>query len=465
MNFNLNVQIFGQLKPYSPTISLARVRILYKGRNRNSTFITDEFADKLLSSLSYTPVKGIYEVDDFTDHGKKRTEGRIYGIVPENPNLTWEKHEDEDGVIRTYACADVLLFTALYPEASEIPGKSQSMEMYVKSIKGDWQIIDKSRVFVYTDGCFLGLQALGDKVTPCFEGAEFFSYYTNLKNLLENLEGGEKMALNFKLSDSKKHDMLFTLINPNYTSEGNWEVTCSICDIYDEYALCYDYEQQGFCRVYYQKDDEKDTVALGEKRKCFIVDVTEGEYEALNMLKVANGGDFTKVDEVFTTANSKIETLTNDLSAKESELQGKITDYDTKVTELEIANTTISERDVTIASLQETVSTIAEKDSQIEALTGELSTLKDYKLEQEQGQKEAVIEKYTEILDEETIKTFSENLDKYSVIELKKELAFSASEKNPSIFSKKPDDPGYIPTDGADKHSGATKLLMKHKKK
>jgi len=91
------------------------------------------------------------------DHGRERTQGRIYGIVPENPNFAWEQHIDEDGVARTYACADVLIFSALYPEAADIIGKPQSMELFADSIEGDWVYIKGRRYFKYTDGCFLGL--------------------------------------------------------------------------------------------------------------------------------------------------------------------------------------------------------------------------------------------------------------------------------------------------------------------
>lgn len=66
-----SVKAFGKVEEFSPTLSRARVRIFYKGANRNSTYITEEFANKLLSTLSYTPVKGIYEEDDFTTHGEK----------------------------------------------------------------------------------------------------------------------------------------------------------------------------------------------------------------------------------------------------------------------------------------------------------------------------------------------------------------------------------------------------------
>jgi hypothetical protein len=50
---------------------------------------------------------------------------------------------DEDGVTRTYACADVLLFTGLYPEAKLVPGESQSMEIFRGNLKGEWRISEE----------------------------------------------------------------------------------------------------------------------------------------------------------------------------------------------------------------------------------------------------------------------------------------------------------------------------------
>jgi len=155
--FEFPVQVYGELEKYNEVLSKARCKIFYKYANRNRTYITDEFADKLLSSLPYAPVKGIYDENDYTDHGTERDEGRIYGIVPENPNIAWETHLDEDGVERTYACADVLIFTALYDEAKSIVGKSQSMELYQPSLKYHEAIVENKRYIVFDDGCFLGL--------------------------------------------------------------------------------------------------------------------------------------------------------------------------------------------------------------------------------------------------------------------------------------------------------------------
>ena len=183
------ITVYGNLEKYNDVISKARCRIFYKKDNRNGTYITDEFAEKLISTIPYTPVKGIYDNfnEDYTDHGKERYLGRIYGIVPENPNFAWEEHEDEDGKVREYACVDVLLFTALYEEAGDIVGKAQSMELYEPSIKGNWKVIEGKKVFVFEDACFLGLQVLGTEVEPCFEGAAFFSLYTSLKDMVEKI--------------------------------------------------------------------------------------------------------------------------------------------------------------------------------------------------------------------------------------------------------------------------------------
>ena len=150
--FEFPITLYGALEEYNQVLTKGRCRIFYKGGNRNRTYITDEFAESLVATLPYTPIKGIYDgtAEDYTDHGRQRYDGRIYGIVPENPNFSWESHLDEDGVIREYACVDVLLFTSIYKEANEIIGQAQSMELYAPSIKGDWKYINGKKFFVFT---------------------------------------------------------------------------------------------------------------------------------------------------------------------------------------------------------------------------------------------------------------------------------------------------------------------------
>ena len=234
------VQVYGELNKYNEVLSKARCRIFYKYENRNGTYITDEFAEKLISSLPYVPVKGIYSDEDYTDHGTQRDQGRIYGIVPENPNVAWEEFIDDDGITRTYACTDVLIFTAIYEEANDIIGKSQSMELYPPSLKYHEAIVHNKRYIVFDDGCFLGLQVLGDKVEPCFEGASFYTLQSTIEYTINQIKkyGGTKMPkINFKLSDDAKFSALWALLNPEFNEEGNWTISYGISAVYDDYAL------------------------------------------------------------------------------------------------------------------------------------------------------------------------------------------------------------------------------------
>lgn len=184
------------LEPVSEVIDKARVRIFYKGKNRNGGFITNEFAEKLIQTLPYTPIKGIVDQEsgDFQGHGRK-SDGKIFGIVPENPNCQWETHEDVDGVVRSYLVADVYLFTGLYESAKLIVGKGQSMELIPESITGDWIDLDNDEYyFLYRSGSFLGLQVLGNDIEPAFEGAAFFSLKADeLDSLITETYGGIEM--------------------------------------------------------------------------------------------------------------------------------------------------------------------------------------------------------------------------------------------------------------------------------
>ena len=453
------ITVYGNLTKYSDTISKGRCRIFYKYANRNGTYITDEFAEKLLSTIPYTPVKGIYDnfEEDYTDHGNKRSLGRIYGIVPENPNLQWEKHLDEDGIEREYACVDVLIFTALYEEAGEILGKAQSMEIYEPSIKGSWKIINGRRMFEYTEGSFLGLQVLGEDVEPCFEGAAFFSLYSSLKQLVDEIKeytlklpeintGGQSQMfekINFKLSDSEKHNAIWNLINPNYNEEGGWTIEYAICDIYDDYALAYNYAEASYERIYYTKNDETNEVSISEKKKVFVIDVTESEMNALNTIRTLNGDTYEKADEVYSQAS------------KVSELEEQNSTYAQKIEELnENISTLETEKGNFTTQLEEANNTIA-------SLNEEIDSLNTYKANIELKEKEEVISSYTELLSEEILASYKEKISEFTAIDLDKELAYELKKNNVSVFSKE-QNPGFIPKD--EPKTGIEAILSKYKK-
>ena len=452
-----SLSIYGDVTNYNEVLSKARCRIFYTGANRNGTFITEEFAEKLVQTLPYVPVKGIYDTmkDDYTDHGRERYEGRIYGIVPENPNFAWEKHLDVDGVERTYACTDVYLFTGLYKqEAFDIVGKSQSMELYVDSIEGEWQFINGKRFFVFTEGRFLGLQALGEDYEPCFEGASFYTLVDSVKALMDDLKntdvfqkqnlGGEKY-MNFKLSDNQKYNMIWSLLNPRFNEENDYIMDYAVCDVYDAYAVVFKFETSAYERAYYTKNDETDSLAIDKMEACYIVDVNEDEKHALEVLHAMNNNTYEKIDEVV------------------SGLQEKVDSFDSKNEENETAIATLQQdKERLETELEEVNGNYTTALETIETLTSERNELNEFKVAAELKEKEAVIDKYMTLLDEEQLKTFKEKIDEFTKEELDKELAFVLVQTKSTIFTK--EDSDFVPKDEPTL-TGVTAILERQKNK
>lgn len=501
---NFPIAVYGKMEKFSDTISKGRCRVFYKGRNRNGTYITPEFAEKLIASAPYTPVKGIYDSDgeDYTDHGGKRSEGRIYGVVPANPNFAWEKHLDPDGIEREYACFDVLYYTALYKEAGSIPNKSESMELYRQTLKGDWKIIDGKKTYVFTEGCFLGLQALGDDIEPCFEGASFYTRenesgilallekYEKRTDLFQNHEqgGNETMpSINFKVSDSQKYEFLFNLLNPNFNEAGGWAIEYCICEVYDEYAIARNYAEGIFERVYYTKDDENDSLEITNRERCYIVDVNEAEKTALSNIK----GESTYVEveariiETEANATASADTILS-LNATIGELNTQITsltesnenlitensEYNTKVGELENTISTLTtERDEARsnyenanAKITEVENNVSELTTSLTSMTEERDALASYKKNIEDEAKKAVINGYVDQLPEEVIESYMNSIDNYTIEDLDMKLTYEQKKANPGLFSKTPApaSDAYLPKDG--QSSGINNILDRFEK-
>ena len=466
-----SLSLYGDVTAYNKTMSLARCRIFYKGGNRNGTYITDEFAEKLISSLPYAPVKGIYDSmeQDFTDHGTQRYQGRIYGVVPVENNFAWEKHLDKDGVEREYACTDVLLYTAIYQkEALDIVDCAQSMELFADAIEGDWQYIGGKKYFVFTDGCFLGLQALGEEFEPCFEGAGFYTLM--VEKLAEKMQqyeldselsvGGEEQ-MNFKLSDNQKYNMIWSLLNSRFNEEDGYIMDYAVCDIYDEYAVVFNFENQNYERAYYTKNDETDSLSIDSREVCYIVDVNEEEKRALQMLHQLNGDTYERVDENYTSLQENVDTLTEEKASLESEKET----FSQKIEEHESTIATLQQEKANVESeLADVKGNYENAQSTIQTLTEENQALATFKADVVMKEKEAVIEHYSTLLDAEVIEPFKEKLDEMTKEELDKELAYALVQSKPTLFSIKENDPAYVPKDDV-VPTGIEGILARYKNK
>jgi DNA repair exonuclease SbcCD ATPase subunit len=277
---------------------------------------------------------------------------------------------------------------------------------------------------------------------------------------------------NYKLSDNAKFNAIWSLLNVNFTEAGGWMVEYDICEIYDEYAVVKNYNEGIFERIYYTKDDATDSVELGERARCYFVDVTEAEKNALDALHNLNNNTYEKVDEVYSNALAEVEAKAGELSAANDALIAKTEEFDALT---ETYNTEKSENETKIEELNNSIATLTtERDDaltqlndaqvSVNSLTEEVATLSSFKAEIEKKEKQAVVAKYEKLLDAEVIEAYNAKLDEYtSLKDLDKDLAYEVFSKNPSVFTVNPPaQPAYVPKD--DELKGVEGILAKYKK-
>jgi chromosome segregation ATPase len=279
--------------------------------------------------------------------------------------------------------------------------------------------------------------------------------------------------LNYKLSDNAKFNAIWSLLNINYNEENNWLIEYDICEIYDNYAVVRNYAEGIFERVYYIKNDETDSVELGERSRCYIMDVSENEKNTLDALQRVNGGTYEKVDENYSNALAEVENKIGELNAANEALSAKTIELDTLT---ETYNAEKSENETKIGEYAEMISTLTvERDDAISkladavgtvnSLRDEVASLNSFKAAVELSEKQAMIAKYEKLLDAELLASYSTKLAEYSSAKaLDKDLAYELVSANQSVFSANPEpQTAYIPKDTG-MTSGLEAILDKYKK-
>ena len=444
-------EIIGGLEKVTPEISKTRLSIFYKGFNRNQGYITDEFAKKLLSSLPYTPVVGIFNdlVKDFGGHDQDRNVAKIYGIVPQEPNVAWEERFDPDGVTRTYACTDVYLYTGRYDAAKLIPGKQQSMELDIDTIRGDWQTINGQEAYVYTDARFIGLSVLGNDKTPCFEGSAFFELVNKFNNFMaaNTLNGGTDMVLEDTKIVASATEQPETEVEQvvGATPEGPEEVTQS--------------EESTETAV-----DNGDSA---ESESDAAEDTPDGDSEKEEPEKEENkddDGDNAKEEEEDTSSDSETPKEEEEKEEKSSDAacnkkqDNQMADSELTIENFEKLNSKILELNQKLATYE----TEANKQRNLyTALKADYDGLVAEKNKGLAAQKDVKLQEYTTYISDAVKQDFESRLDSYSTVdELEKDLLFAAK---PSLFAKHDD---FAPTstdeDSEDELAALIKKSMKH---
>lgn len=463
------------LTQVSPEISKARLRIFYKGFNRNQGYITDEFAEKLLSSLPYTPVVGIFNdlVKDFGGHNQDRNVAKIYGVVPQDPHFAWEDHLDSDGVMRTYACTDVYLFTGRYDAAKLIPGKQQSMELDTKTIRGDWQVINEygQEGFVYTDAQFIGLSVLGDDKTPCFEGSAFYELVSQFNDFMaaKTSNGGNDMALEITKpvagSDQVESEIdAAASATPAESSDPSTEQTEDTTDSTpsnESAAETADETPDGDSATDDKKDEEPTDDKKDEEKPADSTSDEEPEdkREEEKPADSESSPDEDKKEEDKPT-DSACEDKKADAEAQEENKKEEDKPADSELTpsNFENLNNKILELNQQLATYEAEANKFKDLYT---ALKADYDVLVAEKNKELAAQKDAKLQEYTSYISDAVKQDFESRLDSYSTVDdLEKDLLFAAK---PSLFAKHDD---FAPTStyeaDEDEITALIKKSMKH---
>lgn len=424
---------FGELQPTSnPMISQARLALFYKEDNRNQSFFTSEMSDKLIARAIGTPIVGHYDEEkgDFTQHTGKQAQK--YGYIPQEHNFAWEERVDEDGVTRTYACFDVHLFTGRHPEAKQIIGKKQSMELDPDSISGQWRTIKGKELFVFEDALLSGCCVLGDDYEPCFEGSMFFSLqektefiaYLNavregihsfMKEALEDvsdepqIEGGKtQMKLNFGWAEDDARNAIVAALNPDFTEEKGWLISSVIIgEIADGSLLTYNLEKSVY-EVYTSETNEEGEVVLTAVEDKYYDVIENGQRDAF--LKAE--ADLETVNGEFATYKEEQEALIASLNEKNEAATAQITELEAKVEEF---------------------------------------TARDQEVEE--ARKTELIESYTTLLNEEELQGIAADQANFTYDEIEAKLAVSYMREQRKEKEK-------VPAGNFTKHSNPERALM-----
>lgn len=146
----------------NPLMESCEIKVLYIGQNRNHSLISKEVANEMSKTLRGAPIVGYYreQAEDFGDHGDQVVidgDGfhfncltKPYGFVAPDAKVWFQEFEDTDDfgnvITREYLMTTGYLWTGQFEEAKRVltKGNNQSMELEEQTLDGYWSTDVKS---------------------------------------------------------------------------------------------------------------------------------------------------------------------------------------------------------------------------------------------------------------------------------------------------------------------------------
>ena len=464
---------FINVTPVNPLISKCQIKVCYVGDkpNRNKSIITKEVATQMANSLPGSPIVGFYNEakGDFEEHNriidisngefKIRDTTRPYGFVDLNAKVWFQKFLDDGVNEHEYLMTEGYIWTGQYPESQRIinQGNNQSMELSENYLDATWTKDDngKPQFFIINEAIVSKLCILGEECEPCFEGSQIakiefsfddgfkdtlFAMMNELKELLK--EGGAKEV--FTRYAVEIGDSLWNALY-SYLEHQFPDSQCGYCSMYrvdgifeengQKFAVLQSRTNAKYYRLNFALTEDAGFVPsetlievtksyTPAKEPQFALDAVE-EFEAEYAKKKEEEED--KVDQG-TQANSEenkdeeIE-LCPECNKPVEECECK--PVEDPVVEEDKKNYNLEEV-VEYAELKVQYEELEAKFSALEieheTLKAELEPLKDFKLEAEKKDKQAMIDQFFMLSDEDKADVIA-NIDTYSVDDIEAKLS------------------------------------------
>lgn len=357
-----------------------KIWLMHTGKNLNNSDFEKPVVDKAIPTLEYIPIVGFIESNDinekdFSDHRyiitkdeygvRRKYMGSSYGVILSSVdnNAHYETKLCDDGETREFLVVDGILWN-MFEDSSTIINqdvvKSQSMELYEKSIQG---YEDDEGIFHFTDFSFRAACILGDNVTPAMTGSTIevqFSMSDFVKSIQSELN--DKYTAFTKTTNA---DNTFTKMVNEENNDGGiknmsnkdfaqtvlqqFEDISAMVKQHEVFTDSWGYE----CPRYYAVDVQGDEVIVVDRMNNYNYfglsftmngDKAEIDFESCKRKKISyedyvegvtapeGGFDFGQhISEIQEAAFAKIE----EANTKVSESEEKIAEFETKTNELE----------------------------------------------------------------------------------------------------------------------------------
>ena len=391
----------------NPLMQKCEIKVFYLGHNRNGSYINRETALNMAKTLRGTPIVAAFnkDKDDFGDHGHIMhiEDGEItfscktipYGFVAPDAEVWFQNFTDTDefdnSVERTYLMTTGYLWSGQFEELTKVlnEGQPQSMELDSDSLQGHWATDNNLGVdfFIINDATFSKLCILGDNVEPCYEGASVTS---------------PEVSKNFS-KESDFQQTLFSMMNDLQTAlDSKGGLNMSENELIDE-SVEVENEQP---ELEHELEETPAVEAAEEPTTAEeTVETTETDYTETTDEVVE------ETAEEFVDKKDDEEDSSNDKDEDEADESGEDENEDKK------------------PKNQHSLEEFEAMQSELDALRAEVNELREFKLNVENQQKDALIASYHMLSDEDKAEVIAHKSE-YSLEDIKAKLAVIYVEKN-----------------------------------